>query len=69
MSSIPPAKRKTAYSSLRRIARGLGMKLTVGKPIRVEHVRYVNEPARDAIRAKARQMCERMGKPVPEVLR
>jgi hypothetical protein len=24
---------------------------------------------RDAIRAKARQMCERMGKPVPEALR
>lgn len=23
---------------------------------------------RDAIRAKARQMCERMGKPVPEAL-
>ena len=38
-------------------------------PIRVEHVRYVNEPARDAIRAKARDMCERMGKPVPEALR
>lgn len=37
--------------------------------VRVEHVRYVNEPARDAIRAKARQMCERMGKPVPEALR
>ncbi len=38
------------------------------RSIRVEHVRYVNEPARDAIRAKARDMCERMGKPVPEVL-
>lgn len=38
------------------------------KRIRVEHVRYVNEPARDAIRAKARQMCAKMGKEVPEVL-
>lgn len=27
---LPPRKRKTAYSSLRRIARGLGLPLTVG---------------------------------------
>lgn len=38
-------------------------------PIRVEHVRYVNEPARDAIRAKARQMYLDQGKDVPAVLR
>ena len=39
------------------------------RPIRVEHVRYVDTSARDAIRAKARQMCERMGKEVPAVLK
>ena len=39
------------------------------KPVRVEHVRYVNEPARDAIRAKARQMYLDQGKDVPAVLR
>ena len=39
------------------------------KPIRVEHVRYVNEPARDAIRAKARQMYAERGWPIPEALK
>lgn len=39
------------------------------KPLRVEHVRYVNEPARDAIRAKARQMYRDQGRDVPAVLR
>ena len=39
------------------------------KPLRVEHVRYVKKPDRDGIRAKPRQMCAAMGKPVPEVLK
>ncbi|MGQ3081066.1 MAG: hypothetical protein ACT6RT_23690 [Allorhizobium sp.] len=39
------------------------------KPLRVEHVRYVKKPARDAIRAKARQMYLDQGKDVPAVLR
>lgn len=38
-------------------------------PLRVEHVRYVNEPARDAIRAKARQMYAERGWAIPDVLR
>lgn len=41
----------------------------VRPPLVVEHVRYVKKPDRDDIRAKAREMCAAMGKPVPEVLR
>jgi hypothetical protein len=57
----PPAKRKTAYSSLRRIARDIGMKLTVGKPLVVEHVRYVNKPAVDPLE-KPLAMARKMGR-------
>ena len=61
MSKIPPAKRKTAYSSLRRIARGLSLRLTVGKPLVVEHVRYVKKPVIDPV-SKAIAMAKRMGR-------
>lgn len=61
MSKIPPAKRKTAYSSLRRIARGLGLRLTVGKPVTVNHVRYVKRPAVDPV-SKAIAMAKQMGR-------
>ncbi len=39
------------------------------RPVRVEHVRYVNKPARDAIHAKCREQCARMGRDVPEALK